>query len=235
MNENGLSRDVALRIGLAARALPDMDASRLIRILDECIERPFSEDKLYQLTPKRLRIAAGGLLADIDAGTLRQAVRWLRGEEGLHIDGAGSPKIQPLEQGEMPNSIRVAVASNGAERADGHFGSCARFLIYQVATDGLRLVDVRPVNHSQSTQEGNISFRVSLIADCHLVYTVSIGGPAAAKVIKAGIHPLKRPEGGEARNMVATLQPVLAGSPPPWLAKVIGEVSFAEQSSCPQG
>jgi nitrogen fixation protein NifX len=228
MTEDALSREVALRIGLAARALPDMDATRLIRILDECIERPFSEDKLYRLTPKRLRIAAGGLLSDIDAGTLRQAVRWLRGEEVWQSDRAASAKLQPLGQGEMPNSIRVAVASNGGERLDGHFGSCARFLVYQVSTVELRLVDMRPVNHTQSTQEGNISFRVSLIADCHLVCTVSIGGPAAAKVIKAGIHPLKRPEGGEARNIVATLQPVLAGSPPPWLAKVMGVARSGE-------
>jgi hypothetical protein len=34
------------------------------------------------------------------------------------------------------DSIRIACASNRGERLDGHFGSCARFLIYQVsATD----------------------------------------------------------------------------------------------------
>jgi len=51
---------------------------------------------------------------------------------------------------------------------------------------------------------------------------VSIGGPAAAKVIKAGIYPMKLPEEAEAREVLAKLQAILGGSPPPWLAKIIG-------------
>ena len=54
------------------------------------------------------------------------------------------------------------------------------------------------------------------------MYVQSIGGPAAAKVVKAGIYPMKLPEGGKATEVLTRLQSVMAGTPPPWLAKVMG-------------
>ncbi len=50
---------------------------------------------------------------------------------------------------------------------------------------------------------------------------VSIGGPAAAKVVRRDIHPVKKPDGGEAKILLAELQAALA-APPPWLAKAMG-------------
>ena len=41
--------------------------------------------------------------------------------------------IKPYQEGDMPNSIRIAVASNTGEQLDGHFGSCHRYLIYQLS------------------------------------------------------------------------------------------------------
>jgi hypothetical protein len=52
---------------------------------------------------------------------------------------------------------------------------------------------------------------------------VSIGGPAAAKVVKQDIHPIKFPHGGDAVEAVAELKNTLATNPPPWLAKVMGK------------
>ncbi len=48
----------------------------------------------------------------------------------------------------VPGSIRGACASNGGERIDGHFGSARRFLVYQVAADGHRLIDCREIDDS---------------------------------------------------------------------------------------
>jgi len=56
-----------------------------------------------------------------------------------------------------------------------------------------------------------------------VLYVASIGGPAAAKVIKAEIHPIKDAAGGSARDRMVALQGVLAAKPPPWLAKVMGQ------------
>ena len=54
------------------------------------------------------------------------------------------------------------------------------------------------------------------------MYVQSIGGPAAAKVIRAGIYPIKEPEGGNATEVLSKLQSVMGTAPPPWLAKILG-------------
>jgi len=54
-----------------------------------------------------------------------------------------------------------------------------------------------------------------------VVYVHSIGGPAAAKVVRAGVHPVKVPQAAPARETLAQLQTTLQ-APPPWLAKIMG-------------
>ncbi|NIQ11967.1 MAG: dinitrogenase iron-molybdenum cofactor biosynthesis protein, partial [Gammaproteobacteria bacterium] len=49
-------------------------------------------------------------------------------------------------------------------------------------------------------------FRVNLIDDCQVLYVVSVGGPAAAKVVRAGIYPIKQIDGGEAPEVLHRLQ-----------------------------
>jgi len=139
------------------------------------------------------------------------------------MSARGEMALEPrsYEEGDMPGSIRVACASQGGEQMDGHFGSCPRFLIYQVSADEIRLIDLRATESAGQADDGS-AYRAGLIEDCHILYIWSIGGPAAAKVVKAGIHPIKILEGGKALEVLAQLQKVLAGSPPPWLAKIMG-------------
>ena len=61
------------------------------------------------------------------------------------------------------------------------------------------------------------------IKDCQLLFIASIGGPAAAKVVRAGLHPLKKPDAGPAREEIAALQHVIGADAPPWLAKAMGQ------------
>ena len=117
----------------------------------------------------------------------------------------------------MPGSLRVAVASNNSDQVDGHYGSCTRFLVYQVAKDDLRLIDVRSTAACDEAEDKNTA-RAQLISDCHVVYMQSIGGPAAAKVIRAGVHPIKWPAAGAAEAALGKLQESIA-KPPPWLAR----------------
>jgi nitrogen fixation protein NifX len=104
---------------------------------------------------------------------------------------------------------------------DGHFGSAKRFLVYQVSSSENRLIDVRVADDAEADDKN--AYRAGLIADCQVLYVASIGGPAAAKVVKADVHPIKDPKGGSARDRVLALQRVLASNAPPWLAKVIGQ------------
>lgn len=219
MPQAPISDEIALRIALAARAIPDTDAARLLHVLEDAIGLPPTEKKLSELTVKTLKQALDGEFADVDQDALKEAVAMLKGEAGSVLEPP--PPVQDYAEGEMPGSIRVACASNQGEQLDGHFGSARRFLIYQVSGTEYRLIDVRATEDQQDDDKN--AYRARLIQDCQVLYVASIGGPAAAKVIKAGLHPIKYALGGDARERIADLQQLLASKPPPWLAKVMGQ------------
>ena len=220
MSHAPLKKDIALRIGLAARELPDTDAARLLAVLDAAVGLPPTADKLAGLTVKDLKAALDGELDGIDIEPLKSALAYLKGEKGVSLDPL--PAVDSYVDGDMPNSIRVACASNKAEKLDGHFGSCKRFLIYQVSQTAIRLVDIREVDESDAADDKN-GYRASLINDCQILFIASIGGPAAAKVVRTGVHPIKKPDMGEARDEIVALQAVIGEDAPPWLAKVMGQ------------
>jgi nitrogen fixation protein NifX len=219
MTDTTLSRDIALRIGRAARLLPDTDAASLIGVLADLTGLPPTAERLAGLKVKDLRRAAAEEFAGVEKETLEQALSLLKGE-GMAAE-APPPPLEAYSEGDLPDSIRVACASNGGEALDGHFGSCQRFLIYQVSPSGSRLIAARSTAGDRDSDDKS-AFRAALIEDCQILYTLSIGGPAAAKVVKAGVHPIKLPAGGSARAHIQELSVAIATAPPPWLAKVMG-------------
>jgi len=218
-----MTREAALRIALAARELELPEVAGLVKALAEKLDLPLTETKLAAVTVTDLREILAGNHAEEDchvgvsSDQLKQAVRLLW---GLDIEGSELPALEAYNEGDMPGSIRVAIASNSGEQLDGHFGSCERFLIYQVSPAELRLIGARPTLEAEHAEDRNAA-RAQLIADCQVVYLQSIGGPAAAKVVRVGSHPVKIPKPGPARETLARLQAALK-SPPPWLAKVMG-------------
>ncbi len=213
-----IEREAALRIAMAARCLPGVDVAAFVRALGAHLEIPLTGAKLARVTVAELKtVIQGDDIVDpgIDKAALKAAVRFLWGE-GLDEDA-------PVPDAELPDGqgvLRVAVASNSGERLDGHFGSCTRFLIYRVSDAGIALSEVRSTRAADDTEDRNVA-RAALIADCHVLCVQSIGGPATAKVVRAGVHPVKMPEGGEARAALTRLQATLK-RPPPWLAKALG-------------
>lgn len=228
MSQQPFSDEVALRIGLAARALPEFSIRDLIEALQEQLGDELDETALSRITVTKLKTAFGQVYSmddevagedadNADIAALKKAVRILWGE----TDEDGLPPIEPYQEGDMGNALRIAVASNQGEQLDGHFGSCLRFLIYQLSATELRLIDVRSTAMAELSDDKN-GYRVNLIRDCPVLYVVAIGGPAAAKVVQANIYPMKIEEGGAAREILGRLQQAIATSPPPWLAKILG-------------
>ncbi|HET9954342.1 MAG TPA: dinitrogenase iron-molybdenum cofactor biosynthesis protein [Polyangiaceae bacterium] len=232
MEQPPISNEVALRIGLASRVLPEVSAGDLIEALQETLGEQLDEQSLSQITVTHLKKAFGQAhdvdgdeenerdMRQDDIAAFKEAVRILWGE---NPEQENLPKLDPYQPGDMPGSVRVAVASNDAEELNGHFGSCTRFLIYQVSASELRLVGVRSTLLADRSDDKN-AFRVGLISDCRILYVVHVGGPAAAKVIKADIHIIPVPDGGAAREVLAKLQGVIGGAPPPWLKKALAQV-----------
>jgi len=215
-----ISKGAALRIALAAKALEGVDIRAFTVKLAQKLGLPVTEDKLAGVTVAEIKLLLTGeesIEPEQDMASIKLAVRYLWGENG---DDADLPKPEPYTDGEMPGSLRVAVASNTADMLDGHFGSAPRFLVYQVGKDTIKLVDVRPTLIADEADDKNVA-RSELINDCQIVYVPSIGGPAAAKVVRAGVHPVKIPAVTPAREAIARLQAVI-DAPPPWLARIMG-------------
>lgn len=221
MPTDTLSDDIALRIALAARTLPDTDPARLLRVLKEVAGLPPSAERLAELKVKDLKQAADGEFADLEPSLLKAALAILRGDNEIALTRP-PPATEPYVEGEMPNSIRVACASDRGEELDGHFGAARRFLVYQVSALEHRLIDVRSIDETKPSDDKNAD-RAALIADCQVVYVASIGSPAAAKVVKKNIHPIKDDRGGSARDRMLALQRILSVKAPPWLAKAMGQ------------
>jgi nitrogen fixation protein NifX len=213
-----ITREAALRIGLAAMELK-VTPRELTLALAEKLDLPLTENKLAACSVEILRAAMDGEggICVAEKEDLKQAVRLLWGEG---ITASELPRLDPYQEGDMPGSIRLACASNSGEMLDGHFGSCERFLVYQVSPEEMRLVDIRSTLEAEDAEDKNVA-RTEIIKDCQVLYVQSIGGPAAAKVIRANIHPVKIPQSGLARESVLRLQYSLR-TPPPWLARVMG-------------
>ncbi len=223
MSSDKSSREVALRIGLAARALPDIEPAQLMQVLVKALGMPLSEEKLTRLTVRELQEAADNLFNETPLPAIKQALDFLWGKAQVEVSDEALPTPVAYTEGELPGSIRIAIASNNGEQLDGHFGSCARFLIYQVSPVEARLIDIRSMAQSPNASDDKNDYRAEQLRDCHVLYVVSIGGPAAAKVVKRDIHPIKLPNGDQAQNVVTSLSEILASNPPPWLAKVMGK------------
>lgn len=220
-----LPRELALRIALASRVLPGVELPKLINILHEKVGSPLDDEKLKAITVTNLKTGIGshdgeedGEDIGIGLENIKLAVRYLWGEEE---GDEGLPEIQPYKDGDLPESIRVAVASNSGSQLNGHFGSCIRFLVYQLSRTDYRLIDIRSTIEADSADDRNL-FRANLIKDCHVLFVQSIGGPAAAKVVRADIYPIKVPEVIDAADKLKEFQQVF-DAPPPWMAKVLGK------------
>ena len=62
-----------------------------------------------------------------------------------------------------------------------------------------------------------------VLSDCAIVYTMQIGGPAAAKLVAQKIHPMKTNSEVSLKETVERFQEVLRGNPPPWLRKAMNK------------
>lgn len=233
-NVSSSHEEIALRIGLAGRALPDTDIRVFIGVLMTAVGQPLTLNKLAKLRFNRLRQACEGSLDQISDDDLKKALSLLKGR-GVKLEEEPLPVLDHYRDGDMPGSIRMACSSDSGDRVDGHFGSCKRFLIYQIGAEQIRLIDIRDIPEWDADDDKNAR-RAELIGDCHVLATKSIGGPAAAKVVRAGLHPIKLNDVISGLQMAEQLQSVLKDAPPPWLAKAMGEspadrVRFSQEAT----
>ncbi len=118
--------------------------------------------------------------------------------------------------------MKVAFTSSDGVRVDQHFGMSKEYWIWDVGPEHAEyLTKVTPLL-TDGDEEDRTTARANAVADCTIVYTVQIGGPAAAKLVAKKIHPMKTGAEVPVAEAIARLQGVLKGNPPPWLRKAIG-------------
>lgn len=138
--------------------------------------------------------------------------------------------IEPVEPQEAPvPRLRVAIATQDLRTLNAHFGSARRFAVYDVTPAEARFaeaVDFADVSDESGAHADDgadrIGAKVAALAGCHLLFVLAIGGPAAAKVVGAHIHPVKLPAPEPIDSILTRVQTMMTGNPPPWLRKVMG-------------
>ncbi|GAA5214946.1 NifB/NifX family molybdenum-iron cluster-binding protein [Corallincola platygyrae] len=224
-----ISETAALRVALAAKSLPQLSMKQWLPVLVEKLGEPITDKKLRQLNPKQLRELFAEFTDGPDRVQLAQVFAIFNSEQ---VDEMSAPECVASEPLPGPKLI-MAVTSNNQEQLDGHFGSCLRVLVYEVNAEGYQLMDVRPVTCDVSGDK-RTQYMLDLISDCQILATLSVGGPAAAKITRASIHPIKQAGPVAASELLSKLQNVLAGSPPPWIKRLLSleEEKVEECMSC---
>jgi nitrogen fixation protein NifX len=119
--------------------------------------------------------------------------------------------------------MKVAFASTDKVHVDEHFGQAEAFYIWEIGPEDASFSGVVQVKAEAEIghSDDKIEARGAALADCALVYVGEIGGPAAARLVAKKIHPIKSKDHEPITDVVAKLQDVLKGNPPPWLRKAM--------------
>ena len=128
--------------------------------------------------------------------------------------------------------MKIAFTSSTGEMIDQHFGQTDNFLIWEVGPDEAHYLETLSVGAHGSDEDDRISARTKILSECAIVYTMQIGGPAAAKLVAQKIHPMKTNAVVSLLETVERIQEVLRGNPPPWLRKAMNkdqQTSFLDE------
>ncbi len=130
-------------------------------------------------------------------------------------------KITVEGNGSMDNAMKVAFATKDMEEINAHFGGAREFVVYNVSKDGFFLSGVIKTDTSELKDDDITDFRVRALKGINIMYCESIGGTAAAKVIRAGINPMKVNEPTLIEDVLKSLVKMINTNPPPWIKQII--------------
>jgi nitrogen fixation protein NifX len=118
--------------------------------------------------------------------------------------------------------MKIAFASSDGSAVDRHFGLAEAFYLWEIDPERAVCIGRVDCGVNDDDQEDKINSRVNSLEGCTLVYSLQIGGPAAAKLVARHIHPLKTATEAPVAELATKLQQILQGRPPPWLSKAMG-------------
>jgi len=128
--------------------------------------------------------------------------------------------------------MKVAFATTNGISVDEHFGRAGAFAVYDLNGKGYRFLELRKFAEGRDTtieetkgrgrtHDDLVERKVNKLADCKIVYLTEIGGPAASRLIKKGVMPIKVKEAVSIEESIEKLFETIRTSPPPWLKKAL--------------
>ncbi len=118
-------------------------------------------------------------------------------------------------------AVKVAFATKDMETINAHFGGAKEFVVYDLTKEGYTLSEVRKTDTSAFKGDDKTDYKVKALEGINIMYCESIGGTAAAKVIRAGINPMKVMEPTTIESVLKELIAMLNGNPPPWIKRIM--------------
>jgi len=107
------------------------------------------------------------------------------------------------------------------ETINAHFGGAKEFVIYNVSADGFEVDGVIKTDTSKIQGDEKTEFKVKALKGINIMYCESIGGTAAAKVIRAGMNPMKVQEPRKIEEVLQELVTMINDNPPPWIKRIM--------------
>jgi len=132
-----------------------------------------------------------------------------------------STKITVESTNSLANAIKVAFASKDMQTINAHFGGAKEFVVYDISKDGFELSGVIKTDTSELNGDDKTDFKVKALKGINIMYCESIGGTAAAKVIRGGINPMKVQEPRKINEVLTELVTMINDNPPPWVKKIM--------------
>ena len=118
----------------------------------------------------------------------------------------------------------IAFASSDKKTIDSHFASAPAFEMYKFTGDKQGIIHTSLAAEDMDESVDKVNARINMLKECAIVYCTQIGGPAAARLVQSGIHPLKVPVGTLIVDELNRLDKLLLSKNlPPWLKKKLGD------------
>lgn len=131
-------------------------------------------------------------------------------------------------EGAIAGGLKIAFATTDMHRVDAHFGSAPVLMIYEIGLEKHRLLEAIAFDElcdedggHADENEDRIEAKVQALTGTVMLFVCAIGGGAAARVVNNRIYPIKLPAPESIASVIARVQGMLRGSPPPWLRKLL--------------
>lgn len=129
-------------------------------------------------------------------------------------------------------ALKIAFATQDLHRVDSHFGSAPSIVIYEVGPSDYRFLEAVQFDQISSQNgihvddtdgEDRIGAKVEAITGCAMLFSLAIGGVAAARVVNNKVYPLKLPQPEAITDVIGRVQTMMKGTPPPWMRKLLNK------------